>query len=294
LPREVNLGPARREDRPFGPCHPSKALIESGGFVVCGEVFVKLRARHVILVFAMAAAAAASMSVNAPAASAAHSLPDLGMGRLSQFQITNSGGRRLLRFTTDIVNVGVGPFEVRSAGQGGSSGPDWSARQCIYNDVDNTCTEYPTAAVTFYSGDGHNHRHVRNLQKMELTPLGSTNVVGRVAKIGYCFYDNLRYRLSLPYAPANVVFRSNACGTSSSTSIAMGLSVGWGDRYPYNIAYQYIDITGLAAGNYKLTVTADPEGWFQEVTRNNNSTWVDLYLARPGYSSRVLRYGPAA
>ena len=49
-----------------------------------------------------------------PAAGAATDrLPDLGMARLRDLSIdtTTRPGRRLLRFTTIIVNIGAGPFE---------------------------------------------------------------------------------------------------------------------------------------------------------------------------------------
>jgi hypothetical protein len=253
---------------------------------------VRFRTRQAFIVLAIAVAAAGAFSVGAPAASAAERLPDLGMARLHSFRITNQYGMRLLRFGTDVVNVGVGPFEVLGAG---ASNQEWPyTTQRIYNDAGGYADSGPLAIPMFYSGDGHNHRHVRDLLEMKLTPIGGTNVVGRVAKIGYCFYDNVRYRLSLPGAPQSVFYRSNSCGTSSSTSVRMGLSIGWGDRYPWDIAYQYVNISGLAPGNYRLTVTADATDIFREVNNGNNFTYTELYIARPGYSSRILRHGPSA
>jgi hypothetical protein len=253
---------------------------------------VRVRPRHTLSVLAVLAAAATAFSVGAPAATAADRLPDLGMARLHSFHITNQYGMRLLRFGTDVVNVGVGPFEVIGAGASSSEWP-WTTQR-VFNDAGGH-QDWAVPATMFYSGDGHDHRHVRDLLTMELTPQGGANVVGTVAKIGYCFYDNVRYRLSLPGAPRSVRYGSSSCGNYYSTSVKMGLSVGWGDRYPWNIAYQYIDISRLAVpGNYRLTVTADKQNWFRETNDTNNATWVDLYLNRPGYSSRILGYGPSA
>ena len=55
--------------------------------------------------------------MGAPAVdTAADLLPDLGMDELRDFSVeAASGGRRLLRFTSKIVNVGVGPFELRGS-----------------------------------------------------------------------------------------------------------------------------------------------------------------------------------
>jgi hypothetical protein len=287
---EALLGPTRREDRPFGPCPPRKALIESA-LVVCGEVSVRFRARQAFIVLVIAAAAAAALVIGAPSAAAAVEVrPDLGMARLHSLRITNQYGMRLLRFGTDIVNIGSGRFEVYGAG---SASADWGPSQHIFRD-DGTYRIKSVPTTMFYAGDGHDHRHVKDLLKMELTSLAGGTDVRRVKKIGYCFYDNVRYRLSLPGAPQSAFYRSNSCGRSSSTSARMGISIGWGDRYPWDIAYQYVDISGLAAGNYRLTVTADPANWFDELYDTNNETWVELYIARPGYSSRILRYGPSA
>jgi hypothetical protein len=75
----------------------------------------------------------------------------------------------------------------------------------------------------------------------------------------------------------------------------MGLSVGWGDRYPYNIAFQYIDISGLPNGEYLVTVTADPPaaggGRFIEANEDNNSSWALILIKRKTVT--VLQLAPA-
>jgi Lysyl oxidase len=61
---------------------------------------------------------------------------------------------------------------------------------------------------------------------------------------------------------------------------------------PASIALQWIDITGLKSGRYRLTATADPAGWFLETSEANNATWLDLKLTGAGVSA--LTRGPAA
>ena len=61
----------------------------------------------------------------------------------------------------------------------------------------------------------------------------------------------------------------------------MGLSVDWGDKYPWNIAFQYIDVSQMPYGNYCLTVTADPRGEFIEANEANNSVRT-LIAIQPG------------
>ena len=72
----------------------------------------------------------------------------------------------------------------------------------------------------------------------------------------------------------------------------MGLSVGWSDQYSWRLPDQYIDITGLTAGRYRLIVVADAGNWFVEGNEANNTTWVDLQLTGKG-APKVLGYGPS-
>ncbi len=72
----------------------------------------------------------------------------------------------------------------------------------------------------------------------------------------------------------------------------MGVSVGWGDLYSYRLPDQYLDITGLPAGRYRLRALADPAAQFVELDKTNNVTWIDLELTRT--TVRILGYGPSA
>jgi hypothetical protein len=72
----------------------------------------------------------------------------------------------------------------------------------------------------------------------------------------------------------------------------MGLSRGWGDKYRYSLPDQYIDITGLPLGRYRMRATADPSDWFSESNNTNNFTWVDIKIS--GTSVSEIRYGPTA
>ena len=70
-----------------------------------------------------------------------------------------------------------------------------------------------------------------------------------------------------------------------------GLSVGWGDIYHRSLPGQYIDITGLPNGLYRLSATADQADFFLESNDANNSTWVDLRIRDRGVT--VLRRAPS-
>jgi hypothetical protein len=235
-------------------------------------------------------AAVACLATGVATATAADRLPDLGMARLSDFRVQKTtSGRLLLRYTTIIVNVGQGRFELRGT-RTSTTQTQMSVSQRVYNDTGGSRL-VSTAAVMVFGGDGHNHWHVRDLETSELIRLDNGSKVGTGAKRGFCFFDNTAYRLTLPRAPQSPVYTS--CGSSSSLTVTMGLSIGWGDVYPASLPDQYIDITGLAAGRYRLRVTADAQNRFLETSNSNNLTWVDLQL-RGNQRPRVIAYGPSA
>jgi hypothetical protein len=224
-----------------------------------------------------------------PVGAATDRLPDLAMARLRGIQTQNTpDGRRLLRFSAIIVNVGVGPFEL-GAQRSNSSSSTWSAQQVIFNDAGGSRTV--SAPVQFvYSGDGHDHWHVRDLQSYELVRSDNGVKVGTGAKGGFCFFDNYQYKLTLPGAPQSAGYGRRGCGAQASTTLKMGLSVGWGDIYSWRLPDQYIDITGLTPGRYRLWATADSTGWFQESNNANNATWADLQIE--GNSVTIIRRAP--
>lgn len=220
--------------------------------------------------------------------------PDLGMAPLSDISIHKVGGRRSdgptqLRFSATIVNIGSLPLEL-AALRADENSP-FSVVQRLGG------TDVPTPAVSLvFGGDGHSHWHVNNLERYDLVRLDNGVKVGTSTKSGFCFYDTTYYR-TLPGTPSQGVYHSAGCGTQESLAVTMGLSIGWGDRYPATLPDQYIDITGLANGRYRLVAEADPANWFAETDETNNATWVDLSIVTNKGGKTKLRihgFGPAA
>jgi hypothetical protein len=214
--------------------------------------------------------------------------PDLRMARLADISLENTtDGRRLLRFTTVIVNVGRGAFEVHGSRSAGAS--TMAVDQRVFDEGGGS-RDLETTASMYFSGDGHNHWHVRDFESYELVRRDNGRRVGTGAKHGFCFWDNTPFQLSLPSAPQSPVYRG--CGVAGDTRVTIGLSVGWGDRYGATIPDQYIDVTGPSPGGYRLTATADAAGWFLEADDGNNATWVDLRIGR--HKVDIEGYGPSA
>ncbi|MQA59917.1 MAG: hypothetical protein GEU86_00145 [Actinophytocola sp.] len=244
----------------------------------------------------VAATALAGTLVSAPGSGSAATpmSPDLGMARLDDLIVeTTSSGRTLLRFSATIVNVGEGPFELAASRPDTAS--QFTTSQRVY-DSDGSPSAANVPIDLVYGGDGHNHWHVKDLEVYELDRLDNGVNVGTGSKGGFCFFDTTPYRLSLPGAPQSQTYDHHGCGTQASLNLTMGVSVGWGDTYSWRLPDQYIDITGLGNGKYRLHATADPRGVFTESDYGNNGTWVDISLStRNGTTSvKVLGYGPTA
>ena len=211
-------------------------------------------------------------TVGTPAHSvSAERLPDLQMLKPSNFYIQNTGTEKRLRFQTVMHNAGTGKFGVQLRR------PDtltkrMTVTQRIYG-ADGTWRNVDVPGTHgFYAGDGHDHWHVYRLQQFTIRRVNADGSLGPVlgggAKTGFCFYDNYKVNLGLPYAPQTPHYTT--CGDANSLSVVEGLSVGWGDRYSATMAYQWIKINGLTDGKYRIHVTADPSNWFLESNNTNN------------------------
>jgi len=120
---------------------------------------------------------------------------------------------------------------------------------------------------------------------------GATRIYGE--KHGFCFWDNVRYNTALPGYPTNAVYTgSNSCVTRGDGTVLMGLSIGWGDRYPATIVDQYINISSLPAGEYTVTATADWADWFEESVESNNSTTARVRISKNGVTVLDPGTGP--
>ena len=221
-------------------------------------------------------------------------LPDLRMARLTDFEIeTGADGGRRLRFTAVIANVGAGPMEAVGTLRDGQVGP---VVQRVEREGGGP-SEIPTDAQLYFAGDGHEHWHLRDMQGYRLERLdGEGSAVSE--KHGFCLWDNFRGEDVPPGTPRTAAF---SCPESlADGQVRMGLSVGWRDVYPASLPDQFIDVSGLDSGRYRLWAEADPAfaghptGLFTESDEANNLTWADLELDFETGSVDVVGYGPSA
>ncbi len=217
-------------------------------------------------------------------------LPDLAMAFPSQLRVEVSpSGVKRLRFTTMIVNIGAGPFETGSSRQPGAA--VMGVNQRIYNSAGQV-RKADTSAVAMYSGDGHDHWHVQDVAHYELFDVsGQGSALRRDAKVGFCFFDTSGYRRTLPRSPKTRKYPKAGCGTQASLFVRNGISVGWADKYAWNLSRQWITLSGIPAGQYFLKVTVDPLGQFQELNRENNCNWMRIRIYRISKSVPILERG---
>ncbi|HEX2195167.1 MAG TPA: lysyl oxidase family protein [Candidatus Limnocylindria bacterium] len=224
-----------------------------------------------------------------PADAASARLPNLRMLPLSDWTIQNVGGRRLLRFTTIMANQGPGPFEVRGR-RTSRSDPTMQIDQVIFHEGGGS-HRASTGAVGKYAGDGHDHWHVQRIMTYELYRVDNPATVRGGAKTGFCFLDTTPWRLGLPHARQSPYYQEEWCGGRQALSNRVGISVGWGDRYPWDFAFQWIDITGLPSGRYVVRSTVDISDWYRETNDYDNCRWTRIRIPSTGSRVEVLDSG---
>jgi hypothetical protein len=132
---------------------------------------------------------------------------------------------------------------------------------------------------------------VNNFVSTELVRTDNGVKVGAGAKQGFCLTDSSAFKLSLPGAPNDQVYKGCVMGGKTSLAVKMGISVGWLDRYGYSLAFQWIDITGLTPGRYQLFATVDPQNYYLESNETNNTTWAILQL-NGNNTVNLIQQGP--
>ena len=215
--------------------------------------------------------------VSAPANAGTEAVPDLAVAPLTDFRIQWSDGRRLLRFSSTMVNIGAGHFELR--GTRSDMTTPMSIHQVTYQ---TTARDSPlaqditTPATATWAGDGHNHWHVNEMVQFDMWG-GAGNLRG--SKIGFCFLDTDPYDLSLPGASQSAYYLGGGCGhMPDALAIQMGMSIGWGDKYGWFLPMQWVDITDFPPGSYTVRARVDPNAYFYETDEANQCAYVDVTI----------------
>jgi len=195
-------------------------------------------------------------------------VPDLitlaNAASLRDARISIESGRKLMRFSNGVANRGAGALEVYGVVEADGT---TRAYQNVYND-NGTKTTYHVGTFSFSGHGDHNHWHFDDFALYELrTPADA--LVATSGKVTFCIEDYERYTAeTIPGTPPNMVY----------TCSNQGLSKGWTDTYRSHLEGQWIDVTGVPDGTYRLRSTADPELRLHESPRTNNAAEVTVTM----------------
>jgi hypothetical protein len=270
---------AARRGSPLVRCHPQRRnRREADGEVL---VFAPLLPRFAVLLLVLAVllpSAAGSTGARREL------LPDLVTwppGRI--FLQVTTRGKRLVRFSNVVVNVGIGPLELRpragDCNRDGNFGNDRTAYQRIYRDangdghftrgVDVRFRTRAAGCTRFHPA--HKHWHFEALAEYVLrTELGSFATAGK--KVSVCPVDSRRRLAKAPGSPRRKYY--SRCRRDS----VGGISIGWGDIYGARVSGQELDVTELGDGVYCLISRADPENRLVESNERNNTQTARIVL----------------
>jgi hypothetical protein len=122
----------------------------------------------------------------------------------------------------------------------------------------------PVGNPAFEFQDCHGHYHFLGFARYRLLDsAGQPAALGR--KVSFCLEDVLQWNPSAAPAP------KYDCD-------AQGIQAGWSDVYDSGLEGQWIDITGVPAGNYTLEVTMNPDRVLLEADYTNNTATVPVVI----------------
>jgi hypothetical protein len=169
---------------------------------------------------------------------------DIQPGDVAEGCAQTATGVDLLRFSTTTANIGTVNLEL-----GDPMCPDCESTP------DALC-ENPDFEFHCSPAGGHDHPHFTDYARYELFhPSDLVNPVRTSAKFGFCVEDTSCGGGAQPFYD---------CGFQ-------GLTAGCEDLYSSFLGCQYVEVTGLAPGEYVLRVTADPFNEIPEEDETNNS-----------------------
>lgn len=194
--------------------------------------------------------------------------------------VIGSEDRLLLRFDSYIRNAATaGPVQVLADQP--AAGHMGRVRQV----VDGTPVAMPGAEVVYEAAlgttaDGHNHWHLQRAARYALTTTSGAPVAP-AAKVGFCLLNSENVDAKVP--PGNL----GACGSSVSTEVRMGISPGWRDLYSANLDFQWVDVSNVAPGTYRLSSQVDPDDVVDELGDELNAE-ATIPVRIPGHVPRSV------
>jgi hypothetical protein len=190
-----------------------------------------------------------------------------------------TGALRCLRWDSQLLNYGDGPYELRTYPNSNSS----DAYQVIYKS-DGSYTERKVGNVEFHVAHGHFHFQGFETEGLfTIKPDGTPGKqVSELKDKGRCAVDTQdpRFGEEVRFAPIHYVV-PGSCDQNDEEDpndtvapgddyFRTGLSVGWADTYMWYLPDQYADITNVADGRYLLIDRVNENGALREIDPSND------------------------
>ncbi len=197
-----------------------------------------------------------------------------------------------LTFGTSVGNVGRGPLTM-IARRPSRSTDVLQTVQRIRCSRHGAVDRGHVGQMRYFNIRTHHHWHLRDLERYRLIRVGRSAAYD-AEKQGFCLGDSYGLKQGVPNTPRSAQFSgdlSSACGRGRPRAkrVRLGLSVGWGDSYPPIIEGQFVDVTGVPSGIYRLLMEVDPHERLIMGTRRHSTAGFDFVIGYPNGQ----RGGPA-
>ncbi len=233
-----------------------------------------------------------SMAVSKPGSCARFLLPDLSP-QLSApdkaaeleypgvdkwyLDTTTKPGRELLRIGTYAANLGDGPLHVLGLSPKATTQP---VVQRVYG-PNGDFVDRPSGTFSYHAS--HKHIHLGRFEEYTLRRRSDDKAVAGGEKVSFCLTNVTTFadpypefkklnglpgpmRLRLPLATMD-------CGAKEQ-----GINSGWSDYYGPRLPEQWIDVTGVPAGEYWIEIAVDPDNVLLESDETNNTARLAIEL----------------
>lgn len=240
-----------------------------------------LKNKHTILTLSILFATVMMFAIAGLASALTAKEPNLVALPAEDVRLVVDGATSTLRFSTLSWNNGAGPVEIYGGSKVGND--KQKVIQNIYND-DGSITEHHAGDFVYH--EEHSHIHFEGYAIYTFQSVDAPGLSDRYGqKTSFCLMDTDRIDHKLDGASKKAVYKT-------CSGAVQGISVGWGDKYGYQLVGQEIDVTGLLDGDYKLIIEVNPLKHLVESNYEDNISEVIVRLEK-GTASIVQNEEPS-
>ena len=151
--------------------------------------------------------------------------------------------------------------------------------------------EASSGIMEYVTADGHEHWHLQHAAKYSLWNATKAVEVAPSQKVGFCLEDS--EHVEPGKGPQEEIYREGGehprefCRyrQPAATEVFEGISEGWRDVYESNLAFQWVNVSDVAPGEYWLRAEADPEHFIQEAPGPKPAAYAEHATVLPGYDA---------